>query len=308
MLEKRAIGYIRVSTEEQVEHGTSIEVQRLRIREYCAHYQIALVRIYEDGGESAGSMFRPGLMRLRSDLGQRDFELVLVYKLDRLSRNNYDMQVLMKEFQSYNVELRSITEWFENQTAAGRLQLNNLAAFAQFERERIIERVSEGMQHKGKSGGFTGGPPPFGYMNVNRELVQNPAEVKVIEMMAKMVRERVSHENIAKRLNSMGITHRGKPWRESAIRRIFRSKFYVGVWWDDNRYASCKMYRGEMYPGKHKPIWDILEWTGLQRLIDANRVPADRLIQCCPTCDSELICTEDDIWYCERCRRVKIPS
>lgn len=154
----RAALYIRVSTEDQAREGYSLAVQKDYLIDFAKrqHWQIHFVdgkdKIYEDDGYSGYSLDRPALTQLLEDARSRKFDLVLVYKLDRFSRRLRDFLNVLDEFDKLSVEFKSATEPYDTTTSSGKLMLQQLGSFAEFERNRIIERVVPGMVRGVKDG------------------------------------------------------------------------------------------------------------------------------------------------------------
>jgi DNA invertase Pin-like site-specific DNA recombinase len=160
----KAIGYIRVSTEQQADKGVSLEAQKAKLEAYAALYELTLVDIIVDAGVSAKTLARPGLQRALTLLRKRQANALLVAKLDRLTRSVEDLGELIRTvFTSGKADLLSVAEQVDTRTAAGRLVLNVLGSVAQWEREAIGERTKEALAHKRTIGEKTGGDVPYGY-------------------------------------------------------------------------------------------------------------------------------------------------
>lgn len=137
--------YIRVSTEDQAKEGYSLEVQREYLESFAEREGLEIFKIYQDDGISGYTTERPALKQLLKDAKQKKFDLVLVYKIDRFSRNLKDMLNLVDELFKHGVGFKSATEPFDSTTSAGKLMCQQLGSFAEFERNRIAERVFPGM-------------------------------------------------------------------------------------------------------------------------------------------------------------------
>ncbi len=156
--------YIRVSTEDQVREGYSLEVQREYLEDYAKREKYEVYKVYSDEGISAYSTKRPALQKLIDDAKNKKFDLVIAYKIDRFSRNLKDMLNLVDELSAYGVGFKSATEPFDTTTSAGKLMFQQLGSFAEFERNRILERVVPGMIKSVKQGYWQGSAQaPFGY-------------------------------------------------------------------------------------------------------------------------------------------------
>jgi DNA invertase Pin-like site-specific DNA recombinase len=158
------IGYIRVSTEKQADHGVSLQAQHAKLTAYAQLYDLALVEVLVDTGVSAKSLDRPGLQRALGLLRRGQGQALLVAKLDRLTRSVADLGELIRTvFVAGKADLLSVGEQIDTRTAGGRLVLNVLGAVAQWEREAIGERTAEALRHKRAQGQKTGGDVPYGY-------------------------------------------------------------------------------------------------------------------------------------------------
>lgn len=159
----RAIGYIRVSTDKQADHGVSLESQQAKLEAYAALYELELVDIIIDAGVSAKTLERPGLQQALSMLKKGQADALLITKLDRLSRRVKDFATLIEEyFSSDKMSLLSVTDSIDTRSAAGRLVLHVLMSVAEWERATISERTTEALAHKKAKGERTGGVP-YGY-------------------------------------------------------------------------------------------------------------------------------------------------
>jgi len=171
--------YIRVSTDEQAREGYSLTTQREFLENYAKQqgWQVAYPEpgeIYEDDGFSAGSLMRPALQRFLRDARAKRFDLVLVYKLDRFSRKLKDLLTLIEDLESWGVGFKSATEPFDTTSSGGKLMLQQLGSFAEFERTRIAERVFPGMVRSVQEGNWHGARfAPYGYRyNKEKQLLE----------------------------------------------------------------------------------------------------------------------------------------
>ena len=156
--------YIRVSTEDQAKEGYSLEVQREYLESFAKREGLEIFKIYQDDGISGYSTERPALKDLLKDAKGRKFDLVLVYKIDRFSRNLKDLLNLVDELSSSSIGFKSATEPFDTTTSAGKLMFQQLGSFAEFERNRIAERVFPGMVKGVQRGNWQGARyAPYGY-------------------------------------------------------------------------------------------------------------------------------------------------
>jgi site-specific DNA recombinase len=156
--------YIRVSTEDQAKEGYSLEVQREYLQSFAKREKLEIFKVYQDDGASGYTKDRPALKELLKDAKEKKFDLVLVYKIDRFSRNLKDMLNLVDDLSKNGVGFKSATEPFDTTTSAGKLMFQQLGSFAEFERNRIAERVSPGMIKSVQQGDWQGARySPYGY-------------------------------------------------------------------------------------------------------------------------------------------------
>lgn len=221
--------YIRVSTEEQVKEGFSIDAQKNRLLAFIKSQEWELYDIYVDEGISAksGSMpERKELLRMIDDIKQQKIDVVLVIRLDRLTRSVLDLYKLLEIFEEHKCAFRSATEVFDTTTPTGKLFITIVAAMAQWERETIAERVKEGMEQMVREGKWHGGPLPFGF---DKELKVIDTEAQqVILIFDKYNSGEYGEDNLAVWLNENGYTRKGEPWKASALNYILQNPIYIG--------------------------------------------------------------------------------
>jgi len=226
----RAGIYIRVSTEEQAKEGFSLTAQRERLEAYAKSQGWDIVGYYTDEGVSAKDTNRPELKRMIDDIKNGRIDIVLVYRLDRLTRSVLDLYQLLEIFEKHNCKFKSATEVYDTTTAIGRLFITLVAALAQWERENLGERVRMGMAQKVREGGWHGSPPPYGYDYINGELQPNPKEAPVVKKIFDLYLSGLSDRKIAIYLNQNGIpTKMGKIWTEHRIKYILQNPLYIGA-------------------------------------------------------------------------------
>jgi len=190
----RAIGYIRVSTEDQAREGVSLDNQESKIRAYADLNGLELVDVIKDEGLSGKTMDRLGMNRINAMIDAVEIEAVIVYKLDRLSRKTIDILNTLDAWEKNNIAFHSITDRIDTKTAAGKFLLTILSALAQMERDLISERTVDALAHKKRTGEWCG-RVPFGYKIKDNRLVEDEEAMKTIKK--------------AKRLRSIG-----KPYRD----------------------------------------------------------------------------------------------
>jgi DNA invertase Pin-like site-specific DNA recombinase len=210
----RAIGYIRVSTDKQADFGVSLEAQSEKVRAMAVVQGAELAELIMDAGESAKSLNRPGMERLLALVDSKAVDVVIIAKLDRLTRSVKDLAELLERFTKHGVTLVSVAESLDTGTAAGRLVLNIMTAVSQWEREAIGERTRDAMRHK-RANGERVGTIRFGFrMAEDGRLEEDPAEQDVLARMRELKAAGRTVREIADELNRQGYTtRRGTSWR-----------------------------------------------------------------------------------------------
>ncbi|MGY3751795.1 MULTISPECIES: cassette chromosome recombinase CcrB [Staphylococcus] len=269
MKKKLVGGYIRVSTERQVE-GYSIEGQITQIEQYCQFNGYELVDIYADRGISGKSMNRPELQRMLNDAKNGKLDCVMVYKTNRLARNTSDLLTIVEELHRQNVEFFSLSERMEVKNSTGKLMLQILASFSEFERNTILENIYTG-QHQRALEGYYQGNLPLGYNNIpdnKKELMINQHEANIVKYIFESYAKGHGYRKIANALNHKGyVTKKGNPFSISAVTYILSNPFYIGKIqfakykdWNDKRRKGLND-KPVIAEGKHAPIigkdlWD----------------------------------------------------
>lgn len=282
----RCAVYTRKSSEEGLDQAfNSLEAQREAGLDYIKSQRhegwTALPTRYDDGGFSGGTTERPALQRLLADVASGRIDTVLVYKVDRLSRSLADFAKLMQLFDEQRVSFVSVTQQFNTTTSMGRLTLNMLLSFAQFEREVTGERIRDKIAATKKKGVWVTGQPPIGYRvdpNGNdRRLVIVPEEAKLVRAVFEGYLELGSPLALAHRVSAQGCstrrwtssrarTHGGRPLRPQFIYKMLTNPVYIGMITHTKRGASSAIRAGnarsrevkeaitEVYSGLHDPI------------------------------------------------------
>jgi len=216
----KAVGYVRVSTDEQAKSGLGLEAQIAKIKAYAELFDIELTEIIMDEGISGKTLERDGLKRAIKMLKEKKAEGMVIAKLDRLTRNVADLGTLVSTVFD-KAELYSVSEQINTKNAAGRLVLNVLVSVAQWERETICERTKDALQAKKARGEKTGGNIPFGFNVINGKLIRNEEEQAIISEIKSLKNKGLSLRKIAEALNGRGIaTKNGKAWTAVQIQRI----------------------------------------------------------------------------------------
>jgi len=269
--------YTRKSTEEGLEQEfNSLDAQRESGEAYILSQKSAGWELipdhYDDGGFSGGSMDRPALAQLMADIEAGKVDAVVVYKVDRLSRSLLDFARMMEVFERHHVSFVSVTQQFNTASSMGRLILNVLLSFAQFEREMIAERTRDKMGAARRKGKWVGGMPGLGYDVAAGKLVVNDAEAALVREVFDLYLKEQSLLRVTEILNGRGARlkswttkkgkkHGGGRWTKSTVRRLLGSQTYLGK----------VEYRGEIYAGEHKAIVDTGVFKKVQTRLEAAR-------------------------------------
>jgi DNA invertase Pin-like site-specific DNA recombinase len=242
--------YTRKSSEEGLEQEfNSLDAQRDACQAYVvsqkAEGRVAVRDRYDDGGFSGGTLDRPGLQKLLSDVDAGLVDVIVVYKIDRLSRSLMDFAKLVEAFDRNNVTFVSVTQSFNTTTSMGRLTLNILLSFAQFEREVIGERIRDKFAASRKRGMWMGGFVPMGYDVKDRKLVINEAEAATVRMIFERFVALGSASTLARTLQAEGVTNkRGRIIDKGFIYKLISNRVYLGE----------AVHKGTSYPGEHEAI------------------------------------------------------
>ncbi len=220
----KAIGYIRVSTQEQATEGFSLAAQEQKIRAYADLYNVDLVDIVADAGVSAKSLDRPGLAAALSRLEAGEAEALVILKLDRLTRSVADWNDLIDRFFGKAVALMSVSDQIDTRTAGGRLVLNVLVSVAQWEREAIGERTAAALAEKKRQGEHVG-RPGYGFEIREGKLAEVKGEALVVARITELRAAGHTLQAIADTLNAEGIaTKRGGRWAPQTIKNLLAAR------------------------------------------------------------------------------------
>lgn len=251
----RVAAYIRVSTDKQAEKGNSILEQQERTIAYCKALRWESPVFFIDEGYSAKTLNRPAMTKLLKDVGERKFDAVLNTKLDRLCRNLLDLLHTVEHFQTYDCAYVSISEGFDTSTAVGRMTMQVLGAFAEFERERTSERVKDNMISIAKNSDKALTKPCFGYDVVDSRYVINEKEAAHVLYMRDMIFQGAGLRRIAKLLNDMGVrTKKGAEWDSVNVRRLVLNETLCGT-----RITNKRMTKNGKTIFRPKSEWIITE-------------------------------------------------
>jgi site-specific DNA recombinase len=262
----RCAVYTRKSSEEGLEQEfNSLHAQREACESYIASQRSegwVLVRDrYDDGGISGGTLERPALKRLLADIEDGLIDVVVVYKIDRLSRSLMDFSKLVEVFDLAGVTFVSVTQSFSTTTSMGRLTLNILLSFAQFEREVTAERIRDKIRASRMKGMWMGGTVPLGYEVRDRKLVVHEAEAAIVGTIFERFVEIGSATVLARELRKEGAcTKRGNPIDKGYLYKCLNNPVYIGM----------AVHKGTAYPGEHKAIIDQALWDKVHAILGEN--------------------------------------
>jgi site-specific DNA recombinase len=262
VLKRRCAVYTRKSTDEGLDMAfNSLDAQRDACEAYVASQRgegwILVADHYDDGGFSGGTLERPALQRLLADVQAGKIDCVVVYKIDRLTRALMDFSKLVDLFEKHNVTFVSVTQSFNTTTSMGRLTLNMLLSFAQFERELGSERVRDKIAASKRRGLWTGGVVPLGYKVENKQLIIEPVEAAIVQRIFQRFVTLRSITKVLRELDADGVLQRsGRPFDKIVLHKILRNRTYRGL----------TVHKTEAYPGKHEPIIDERLWNEAQSI------------------------------------------
>lgn len=266
-VKSKAALYIRVSTEEQALEGQSVDAQIETLTQYCRLYDIDVYGIYKDLGVSGKSYKnRPGLQQLLKDASLGRFNLVLVWKISRLSRSLKDLLLILDQLERNGVVFTSYSEKFDTSTPVGRMTLQLLGSIAEFERNTIIDNVKLGLSEYARKGGKTG--TILGYDGIEGRLNINKNEAEIVKLIYKLYTvNRMSMNEIAIFLNKRGLkTKRGKEFKKDGIAVILGNPAYIGI----NRHNVGSKDEFQT-PGSHLPIIEVAQWKLAQSIMQENK-------------------------------------
>ena len=277
MMEKRCAIYTRKSHEEGLEQEyNSLDAQRDACESYIksqAHERWTLVKKpYDDGGFSGATLKRPALQKLLEDIRDDKVDVIVVYKIDRLTRSLMDFSNIIKVLDEAEASFVSVTQHFNTTSSMGRLTLNVLLSFAQFEREITGERIRDKISASKKKGMWTGGRPPLGYNIVDKKLEVNLDEAKHVQTIFETYLELGSVTDLVDSIKDKRITtkrwdsangnkHGGKSYQRGALYHLLQNHLYRG---EIN-------YQGQIYEGQHKAIISKPLWDEVQKRMESNR-------------------------------------
>jgi site-specific DNA recombinase len=285
----RCAVYTRKSTDEGLEQDfNSLDAQREACEAFIQSQRglgwVTVAKRYDDGGFSGGTMERPALQALMSDIEKGKVDLIVVYKVDRLTRSLADFSKIVEIFESRDVSFVSVTQQFNTSTSMGRLTLNVLLSFAQFEREVTGERIRDKIAASKKKGMWMGGLPPLGYDTDDKQLVVNHGEAETVRTIFRLYLEFGSVRDLKNELDRQGLVTKrrastsrmagGRSFTRGNLYQLLRNPIYIGE----------VRHRGQTYPGQHRNIVDKKTWDAVQRMLEgqaSSRRSAKNIKQAC---------------------------
>jgi Site-specific recombinases, DNA invertase Pin homologs len=271
--------YTRKSHEEGLEQEfNSLDAQRESAEHYVESQRMrgwnALPDRYDDGGFSGGNMERPGLRRLLADIEAGKIDVIVVYKVDRLSRSLLDFMKMIDLFNEKGVSFVSVTQHFSTTDPTGRMFLGILITFAQYEREVIAERIRDKVAAAKRRGKYCGGVPILGYDadSENKKLQINPEEARTVQYIFRRFIQIGSVKRLGQELNEQGYrtkawttkkgkVRKGSEWNTAHIYRLLNNRLYIGE----------IVHKDRSYPGEHEGIVDRTTWDKVQAILADNK-------------------------------------
>ena len=281
-MKRRCAIYSRKSTEEGLEQAfNSLDAQR----EACAAFILSqahegwelIDEHYDDGGWSGGNMARPALQQLLADIAAGKVDVIVVYKVDRLTRSLADFARIVEALDKAGASFVSVTQAFNTTTSMGRLTLNVLLSFAQFEREVTSERIRDKVAASKRKGIWMGGPVPLGYRLESRRLIIDDEEAETVRLILRRYLELGSIGALADELAAAGIRTKVRPYANGrsaggvsftrgSLAQLLQNPIFIGK----------VKHRGQLFDGEHEAIIDEPLWEQVQQLFATNR--RDRLL------------------------------
>jgi len=274
-LKRRCAIYTRKSTDEGLDQEfNSLHAQREACLAYVQSQKsegwMALSDRFDDGGYSGGTLERPALQRLIRHVEAGAVDVVVVYKIDRLTRSLHDFHKLIEVFDKHGVTFVSVTQSFNTTSSMGRLTLNMLLSFAQFEREVTAERIRDKIAASRRKGMWMGGMPPLGYDVKERKLVVNAAEAKQVRHVFERFLSLESATLLCRELNHQcyrtkprgggGVLQGNRPYDKTILYKILHNRVYIGL----------AVHKGAAYPGQHAPIIEQRLWDEVHKVLSTN--------------------------------------
>ena len=261
---KRCAVYCRVSSDERLDQSfNSIDAQRESGLSFVMSQRQegweAVQNTYEDPGYSGGNMERPGLKRLMIDIKSGLIDMVVVYKIDRLSRSLTDFAKMVEIFDKHKVSFSSVTQQINSSTSTGRLMLNMLLSVAQFEREVTGERIRDKIAASKRKGLWMGGPVPLGYRVENRLLLIDAKEAQTVRWIFDTYASTGSTTQMVQQMKAQNLlTKSGRSFCKQSLYKVLHNRVYLGL----------LAHKGEYFAGAHAPLIEQAQWDRVQQLME----------------------------------------
>lgn len=277
---RRAALYVRVSTKHQVDKD-SLPFQRKKLKEYCKMMDIGGYEIFEDDGYSAKNTDRPNFQEMMIHIRNNEFTHLIVWKVDRISRNLLDFSAMYQELKNHHTTFVSLNEQFDTSTAIGEAMLKIILIFAELERKMTSERVTAVMIGRAEEGFFNGGVLPFGYGvdPKTKALAPVPDEKETVKLIFDMYEKSRSCQKVARFLQQNGAAHRnGGEWFSELIRGIIRNEVYIGTYiYNRRQMGSAEHPRSEwiVKENNHPAIITREQFDRCNAIMDKNAASRD---------------------------------
>lgn len=265
--------YTRKSTDEGLEQDfNSLDAQREACEAYIQSQRglgwVPVKKRYDDGGLSGGTMERPALQSLLADIDSGKVDLIVVYKVDRLTRSLMDFSKIIENLDASDVSFVSVTQQFNTASSMGRLTLNVLLSFAQFEREVTAERIRDKIAASKKKGMWMGGLSPLGYDAIDKKLINNKGEARVVRNLFDLYLELGSVRKLKQEADRQGLTTKKRTSSGRCRGGLLFSRGHLYQLLHNPLYIGEVAHKGKTYPGQHDAIVDKKTWDTVQKMLD----------------------------------------
>ena len=253
--------YIRVSTEDQAREGFSLGEQEERLREFCKFKRYEIFKVYKDAGISAKSDKRPAYQEMLEDIKSKNINVIVAFKLDRLTRSVYDIEKLMKIVNDLDCDIDCLSDESNTTTSNGRMVMRIMTSVSQNEIEKCSERTKVGLAGAIKQGHLPS-RTTLGYKRENKKLVPNPLTKDIVVRVFDLYLEGKSHQKIANIYNKENVL--GKTWRDSTIQKILSNEIYKGDYIHGKRTKHPTYYENVVEPLVNKEKWESCQYQKLR--------------------------------------------
>jgi site-specific DNA recombinase len=275
----RAFKYIRVSDDEQVAEGFSIEAQNALLDRKFAEWGFTCIGTYVDEGFSAKNMKRPDFQKMMKDVSTKSPQVIVFWRLDRFTRNSRDFQKMTETLEKQGCGIKSCTENIDTTTAMGRFQLELTISLGQLERETTSERVKFVMEERHRKGLRNGAVAPYGYDLVDGKLIINPAEAEVVKRIYELYERPMSDTAIAKLFNKEQVPKRDADrWSPFSVQYILTNPVYCGkLRWNYRKQAGKRTHNEVIIEGTHEPIISVDHFDRIERIRNKRAIKREKV-------------------------------